>query len=447
MKKRYIVKLSVLFLIIIVGFAACKSNNKTKEAVAHQHNITEEYTCPMHPQIVQNKPGSCPICGMDLVLKNNTSNPSGYDESIDHLLKPVNKQVVATIPTIKAENGLRTTIKEVQGTITYDTRSQTSIASRVSGRIERLLIKYNYQPVKKGQLIMELYSPDLAAAQRELIFIYHNDRDSLMLEKAKQRLLLLGMQPSQVQQVINTRKVLYRIPIYSNATGYILEKNTGSASPGSNMPVQSSTGGGDGMGMSSGAQSVFSSGTPVKTTEASPVLIREGQYVNAGQTIFTIYNNNKLVAEFSFDPSMAPEIKKGQQLIFYKTSHPEKVYSGSIGLIQPTFRTGNNFTLARVYLNHNELQVGQLVTAKIKIANKGLWVPEKAVLVLGNKSVVFKKEMDVFVPKEVKTTFSSKGMIRIQNNIADWEIASNAAYLVDSESFIKTDSNQQNQLQ
>jgi membrane fusion protein, copper/silver efflux system len=447
MKKNFIARLPILLLLLAAGLAACESKKTQKIDVAHEHSVEQQYTCPMHPQIVQNKPGSCPICGMDLVPKQAAALAGVEDTGLAHLLKPVNEQVVARIPTIRPESGTRIISTEVQGTITYDTRSQTSLSSRVGGRVERLLVKYNYQPVRKGQLILEIYSPDLAAAQRELLYLARTDPGSTMLPKAKERLRLLGMGEAQIRSVLRTGKVLYRVPVYSHADGYILEKSAALNTTPPNAGM-TSTGEGDGMsGMGNGSSTNPAAATPTPALEVpgdnSPILLREGQYVGAGQALFTIYKNNSLVAEFAFDPSLAPEIKRGQKLLFYKTADPATIYTGAIGLVQPTLRAGSNFTLARVYLNDTRFQVGGLVTAKIPIVSRGWWVPEKAVLDLGSQSVVFKKEGEVFVPRQVKARKRMEGMVLIEEGVSNWEIAASAAYLVDSESFIKLNSNHQ----
>jgi membrane fusion protein, copper/silver efflux system len=454
MKDSFIVKgVMALLLLSAVVLAGCSASSEKR--TAHEHTAKQEYTCPMHPQIVREKPGKCPICGMDLVLKQTAGQETGIDSTIAHLAKPVNEQVVATTATIQPESSMRILSVPVQGSITYDTRNQTTISSRVSGRIERLLVKYNYQPVKKGQLIMEIYSPDLAAAQRELLFIYQQDRNNSLLQKAKLRLSLLGMQEGQINQVLRTGKVLYRVPVYSNASGYILEQPALVSSSTSRVVTTptASNGGSDMNSMSGGGSSgnamnnPSGTGTEIAST-TSPVLIREGQYVGAGQTIFTIYGNTSLVAEFSFDPKMSSLIKRGQRLVFYKTSDPETVHTGTIGLIQPTFKAGSRFTVARVYLNDTRFQVGQLVTANVPITNKGWWVPQSAVLFLGNQSVVFKKEGAVFVPKPVQTRVTAESMVLIESGLSgNWEIAKNAAYMVDSESFIKLKSDAQKQSQ
>ncbi|MBB1287332.1 efflux RND transporter periplasmic adaptor subunit [Flavisolibacter sp. BT320] len=448
MKKSFIVKIHLLLAAFLM-FAGCKGKNDSTGAAAQEGKAAQQYTCPMHPQIVQDKPGKCPICGMDLVPKTTSGTGSTLDTGLAHLLKPVNEQVVARTTTVVPESGMRIFSVDVQGRITYDTRRQTSIASRVSGRIEKLYIKYNYQPVRAGQLIMEIYSPDLAAAQRELIFLSRGGGDrSTMLPKARQRLQLLGMQPAQIDQVMRTGKVMYRVPVYSKSGGYILEKGGASVQPSSAQPTTSApaSGGGDGMaGMGGGAASSGGSdgGSPLTPAENSPLLLREGQYIGAGQTIFTVYSNSSLVAEFAFNPALASQVKKGQKLVFRKPGDAETVYTGSIGLIQPTLRAGQSFTLARVYVTDNRFQIGQLVSANIPVVGRGWWVPASAVLQLGTRAVVFKKEGNVFVPKTVNTGMRNEGLVQIMEGVSGWEIAKKAAYLVDSESFIRVSSNNQ----
>lgn len=442
MKRNCSGKTIIALLLLLLAFS-CKEKTESKStATAHQHNGETNYTCPMHTQIIRGEPGTCPVCGMDLVPMS-SSHELSVDSSLLPLLKPVNEQVISTMPAITAESGTKIYSVPVQGIVTFDARKQVSISSRVAGRIEKMVVKYNYQPINKGQLIMEIYSPDLAAAQRELIYISRNDNDAGLLQKAKQRLSLLGMQPAQIAQVIKSGKPLYRVPVYSSVNGYIVEKNASAntASSGIAMPssAASSSGGMDGM---SGSASTTTTVTTQPATGQTPVLIREGQYVSAGETLFTIYQANNMVAEFSVAPSLAPEIKQGQKLVFHTVANPNDVKTGTIGLIEPTQGNSENFTVARVYLSNTDLQPGQLLTANIPLVKTGAyWLPEKAVLQLGRKSVVFKKEKNVYVPKEVQTGIRANGMVQITDDISDWRVAKNASFLVDSESFIRLNSN------
>lgn len=358
------------------------------------------------------------------------------DSNLSHLLKPSNEQVVSTLPLIKAEYGTKIFTEEAQGVISYDTRNQKSIASRVSGRIERLLIKYNYQPVRKGQLIMEVYSPDLAAAQQELLFLKTTGNDYSLLQGAKQRLMLLGMSADAVDRVLKTGKVNYRIPVYSQTDGYILEQSA--ATSASQVPSAAPVVAGDGMSSMGASSTSAAAVTNNAVAVNTPVLLREGQYVNAGQSLFTVYNADRLIAEFSLKPALAALLKKGDQFLFYKTADKNTMTRASFGMIQPVFKDGENFTIARVYLNKPSYRVGELLTASIPVLlPASWWLPESAIVSLGNQSVLFKKEGNVVVPKAIKTGVVIAGMVQVKEDISNWEVSSNAAYLVDSESFIK----------
>ncbi|NML21354.1 biotin/lipoyl-binding protein [Pseudoflavitalea sp. G-6-1-2] len=357
------------------------------------------------------------------------------DSSVRSLTQPANQQVVAGIPVITAAQGARIFSAEVNGVISYDTRNQTSIASRVAGRIERLHIKYNYQPVKRGQLIMELYSPDLAAAQRELLFVAANDVS--MLDRAKEKLLLAGMQPAQISELLRTGKILYRIPVYSNSDGYILEKTAAAIAPTPGITSAAPASGGDGMAGMGGAGATPASASAAAPV-ASPVMLREGQYVAAGQSLFTIYQSTNLVAEFAFSPALASKMKTGQNLLFYPNENSQQMQSGKIGLIEPVFRNGENFTLARVYLGNADFQPGQLLTANVPVVYcNSWWLPKQAVWMQGAQAIIFIKEQSVFRPVQIRTGIIGNDAVQVLSDLTGKEIASNAFYMVDSESFIK----------
>lgn len=394
MKKNYFVRL-LIFLTIVVAVAACQNKNKEQVFSASKH--TER------------------------------------DTSLNYLLKPTNEQVIANIPVVRAHEASRIFIAEVQGRVSYDTRNEVSLASRVSGRIERLFIKYNYQPVKKGQLIMEIYSPDLAAAQRELLLIQSTGNQDEMLVPAKQRLMLLGMNSAQISKVLRTGQISYKVPVYSNATGFILEKEAAAAVQ-APKPSPAPTAGMD--GMASGTGTMRETQTPVSTVVSS-VLLREGQYLSAGQNIFTIYRTGDLVAEFSLTPDVAAKVDKQATVLIQRTANKQQTLRAKIGLVQPVFNAGENFVMARAYLKKSGLQPGELVTGKIPFLSKGFWLPKEALVSIGNQFVVFKKEGNVFIPKAVKTGITQDNQVQVFDALSGWDVAKNAYYLIDSESFIK----------
>jgi len=363
------------------------------------------------------------------------------DSNLSQLLKPANEQVVSRLSVIKASYGSRIFTEELQGLITYDTRNEHNISSRIGGRIEQLYINFNYQPVRKGQLIMEIYSPELAAAQQELLYLHKSNQDEL-LNAARQKLQLLGMTNRDVDKVIRSGTPDYRIAVYSNADGYILEKSAAQVAAPAPAAAETVGSGMDNMGGGSAAPAAQTKAAgPVLNT---PLMLRPGQYVAAGQSLFTIYNTSGLVAEFSVRPQLSAYIRKGDRLVFYRTADKSQSKLATVGLIQPVFKAGQSFTILRAYLPAAGFKAGELLTAKVPVSvAASWWLPEAALVAVGNSRVVFKKEGAVFVPKLVKSGLTAEGMVQVREDIGSWEISSNAAYLVDSESFIKMKENLQ----
>ena len=179
-----------------------------------------------------------------------------------------------------------------------------------------------------------------------------------------------------------------------------------------------------------------------QTINPSPVMIREGQYLGTGETVFTIYKDNSMIAEFSFAPALAAELKREQKLLYHTLANANNIRTGSIGLIEPKQKNGESFTVARVYLHNTDLKPGQLLAANIPVVkNSAYWLPQEAVLQLGIKAVLFKKENGLFVPHQVQTGIKVNGMVEIKDSIYNWQVAKNAGFLVDSESFIRLTSN------
>jgi len=186
------------------------------------------------------------------------------------------------------------------------------------------------------------------------------------------------------------------------------------------------------------AVAAASSSQPATPAAGTPLMLREGQYVSAGENLFTIYKADKLVGEFAVAPSLAATIRKGQALDLQSLADSSKSIAATIGLIQPVFRNGENFMLLRVYLQGQPFKAGELLKAGIPVKTAaGVWLPAAAVLQLGDRDVIFKKEGSVYKPLTIHTGMKADGYIQVPDSIATWDVAANASYLVDSESFIK----------
>lgn len=420
-------------MMLIALVSSCNKGDHAEHA--------DTYTCPMHPTVISDRPGSCPVCGMDLVRKARAGEEVEITEDLSKLIKSPNETVVATIKTIKGEYKAMPISTEAQGVVTYDTRNIYTIPSRIGGRLEKVYLKYAFQQVRKGQKVAEIYSPELLTAQREFIFLLQNDSENKdLIQSAKERLRLLGASDAQINELVQSKEPKNTFAIYSPYDGYIISDTQ--KTPSAPMATQSSSNGssGDGMGGMSAGTGTTSSATPSAASEVSgDALLREGSYVTSGQTLFKVVNASALRVELNVSSALASTATKGGKVTLnFGDDHHE---SGTIDFVQPFYNEGQEFLTVRVYTkNTDRLHIGHLVKAVIEGNSvEALWVPKEAVLDLGVEDVVFVKEKNVFKPKKVVTGARAEDVIEIKQGLSSSdEIAINAQYLVDSESFIKT---------
>jgi hypothetical protein len=434
--KRY---LNIIFLLLaLVTAAGCSKPD-------HEHAAGEtEYTCPMHPQVVQDKPGTCPICNMDLVPRSGHSEGLEITEDLAFLLKPTNTSVVASMATVRPEQKAVSATVNMDGIISYDPRQVYSVAARTGGRIERLMVKYNFQPIRKGQKLLEIYSPDLVTAQQELLYLVQSaPEDKQMQQAAKQKLRLLGATNAQISTLIRTGKASYTFAVYSPHDGYVIGLNTTApvAAASAAGAVSPPDGGGmDGMGGAEDAgPAAAASSTPMGAGPDLP--LREGMYISAGQPLVRVVNTKQLWAEFQVAASQVQRLPKGAPLQITFPQLPGDTLAARADFLQPFYQEGENFARIRVYLpgNHPGVMVGQLVRAQATHATgTGLWVPKAAVLDIGTRFVAFKKTDGVFEPVGVTLGATAGQQVQVVKGLQPGaEIAANAQFLVDSESFIK----------
>ncbi len=417
--------------VILLSLLLLLANSCSKK---DEHAGHVEYTCPMHPTVLQDKPGTCPICAMDLVLKGQPRAEVKITADLNYLLKPTNAMVISAIKTVMPAKKPMEVLTTANGIITYDTRRFTSIPARFGGRIEKLLIRYNFQPIRKGQKILEIYSPELVTAQRDLLYLLKSDKEnSALIEGAKEKLKLLGVTDSQINQLASTGQKSYSFAVYSPVDGYIVEQAAlTTLTPTIAQPANPAMDGGmAGDGLSKQTSTLQSS---------SELLTREGMYVSTGQVIFKVVNTQQVWAEFDVYQRDAASIKINDPVILSIVNSPEEVVV-NVNFVQPFFKRGESFVKVRVYLSNagNSLRIGQLVTASFSSQSRdSMWIPLSARLDLGMKEIAFTKKRGVFRPKEIVTARQSGEWIEVLSGLDVHDsLANNAQFMVDSESFIK----------
>ncbi len=415
MGKMYL--LPFAFCLLLVFLSACNQQKKDPPAAHQVEAMQDVYTCPMHPEIIRGKPGKCPVCGMDLVKKERDGKkPAGIE--LESLLKPTNEFVISSIPVTTVQKKEEQIEIEALGKVAYDTREVGSISSRVAGRIEKLYVRYRFQKITKGQHILDMYSPELMTAQQNLLFLLkHDAANTSFIQAAKEKLLLLGMSSTQLQQIIQSGKPSLTIAVYSNYSGHIHE--AGSAGNMNTPP---------------GAMNDIS----LITEELS---LKEGMYLQKGQSVFTVYNPDKAWVVLNIYGENQHLVKAGNVVRISPETSPGKDFRATIDFIEPFYRKENKTLTARVYFNNSGLKipVGSQVRATIfGNAKDAYWLPKEAVVSLGLDKIVFQKTDGGFIAHAINTGITHKNHIQVSGGINETDsVAVNAQFLMDSESFIK----------
>ena len=405
-----------LIVISIIGIAiyffAKKSDNHSE--MEHQNEV---YTCSMHPEIIRDKPGNCPICGMTLVKKV-TENNSVDDNSIDNLIKPTDNFIVGNYQTTTAIDTTISSEINLPGIVEYDPNSSVNIAARMSGRIEKMYVNYKYQKVNKGQKLFDLYSPELLTEQQNFIYMVINDVENpSIINASRQKLMLYGMTQSQINVLSNSKKVNPIITIYSPASGII--DGTGTMDNTTNPAMQSA-----------------SSNTEVLD-------VKEGNYIKKGEVIFKLLNTDKVWGIFNVFQGYNSLIKANQSIRITSELDKNEFIDAKINFVETQLNAADKTNRIRVYLNNNKLKlpVGLRLQGGVKTNPvNGIWIQKQSMVSIGNKKIVFLKMDNGFKASSIKTGIEIDDFIQIMEGISVKDtIAKNAQYLIDSESFIKTE--------
>jgi Cu(I)/Ag(I) efflux system membrane fusion protein len=411
------IKYSLAFIgIFIIGIAiyffAKKSDNHSE--MEHQNEV---YTCSMHPEIIRDEPGNCPICGMTLVKKV-TDNNSIDDSSIDNLIKPTDNFIVGKYQTTTAIDTTISSEINLPGIVAYDPNSSVNIAARMNGRIEKMYVNYKYQKVNKGQKLFDLYSPELLTEQQNFIYMVSNDVENpSIIDASRQKLLLYGMTQNQINALSNSKKVNPQITIYSPDSGII--DGTGTMVNTTNPVMQSAS------------------------NNTATLDVKEGSYIKKGEIIFKLLNTDKVWGIFNVIQGYNSLIKANQSIRITSELDKDEFMDAKINFVETQLNAADKTNRIRVYLNNNKLKlpIGLRLQGVVKTnAIKGIWIQKQSMVSIGNKKIVFLKMDNGFKASSIKTGIEIDDFIQIMEGISVKDtIAKNAQYLIDSESFIKTE--------
>lgn len=399
--KKYIIYILILISGLVLGYlffgTGDVKNGKEETEVADEHEHegeTQMWTCSMHPQIMQAEPGDCPICGMELIPADANADGLGSDE----FQMTNNAMALANIQTITIGGG-----GEVENTLTLSGKIQVNEEANAvqvayfAGRIESLNVSFTGESVNRGQLLATIYSPELVAAQQELLTAAKMKESQPALYNAvRNKLKLWKLSDAQINAIEEAGRVKENFPVFATVSGTVTEK-----------------------------------------------LVQEGDYVKQGQPMFELANLNSVWAVFDAYENQISGLEEGQKIMVTTNAYPDKELEATISFIDPVLNTASRTLRLRAVLdNKNEnLKPGMFVKAKLQ-RNTGqeqestLSIPKTAVLWTGERSLVYVKtsrDKPVFEMREIELGATLGDTYEVLSGLeAGEEIVTNGTFTVDA---------------
>lgn len=400
-KNSYIKYILILIIGVFLGWMIFGGGE-----APHTHEHTAEgggdaevktvWSCSMHPQIKQDKPGKCPICGMDLTpQKSNGATDEVFDENAIQL----SNQAMALAKVTTSVVSRKQPIKRISlyGTVKADERNTQTQTAHVGGRVEKLYINFVGETVQKGQTIAKLYSPELLSAQQELIEAKKlSDVQPMLLEATREKLRLWKLTDDQIDAIERSGQIQKEIDIKATTSGVVIEK-----------------------------------------------AINEGDYVSQGSPLFKVANLRQVWVLFDAFEGDLPFLKLGDIITFTIQALPHQQFEGKISFIDPMINKTSRTARVRVETKNPtltlkpEMYASATIEAKLKKSGEDMVVPKSAVLWTGKRSIVYVKEpnteANVFMLREVELGNSLGDSYVVLSGLKDGEeIVTNGTFMVDA---------------
>ncbi|MCD6542926.1 MAG: efflux RND transporter periplasmic adaptor subunit [Flavobacteriaceae bacterium] len=398
--KNYIIAAGILILGIIIGNITSGDDKETSHK-EDKHNyvqdpVTKLWTCSMHPQIKMEKPGNCPICGMELIPLNKSKD---FGEAISSNEIVLSEEAIQ-LANIQSSKVVRSNAKKeirLLGTIKPDERRLYSQVSHIPGRIERLYVNFTGEKIRRGQKIIRLYSPELISAQKELFeAMKSKDIYPQLFKATKNKLKLWKLTDKQINAIIKSGKVQEQIDILSDYSGYVMKRN-----------------------------------------------VELGDHVMEGMKLFDIANIDKVWVMFDAYEADIPWIHNGDMVSFTVQAVPGKEFKGKVTYLDPFVTQKTRVAKVRVEINNRnhkllpEMFANGIIKANIKEAKDALIIPKSAVLWTGKRAVVYvkvpHKKTISFVYREVILGPDLGEFYIVEKGLKDGEeIATNGVFRIDA---------------
>jgi len=433
---------------IVLSSCSSKEGQSASEAGAGDKDSPQLYTCSMHPEIIRSEPGDCPVCGMHLTpVKQSTVGSvraSGNGEKkILYYKDPMHPWYTSDrpgtapdcgmdlVPVYEGQQGsagvvridpaveqninvkieaverkkLNTTIR-TSGHIGVAEPGLKMVNTKINGWVDSLFVDYVGQSVRKGNKLMDIYSPQLVAAQEELLTaIKYNAGVSnsgfsdvvrsggKLIENARKKLRLWEISEAQIDDLIRTGNVRRTLTLYAPSDGVVLDKN-----------------------------------------------IIQGQYVNAGMMLLKIADLSTVWLHadlYEYELALAEVGQRARMRLPYV---PDKEYEGRVAFIYPTLDPRSRTGRVRINFPNPDMDLKPEMFANVEIETQlrdnVIAIPEQAVIRTGTQDIVIVSLGDGrFEPRRIELGIYSGGYFEVRKNLeAGEKVVVSSQFLIDSES-------------
>ncbi|MEO8950181.1 MAG: efflux RND transporter periplasmic adaptor subunit [Mucilaginibacter sp.] len=386
----------LLALILALLFTACKQKpQQIVEAPSKAY-----YTCSMHPQVHEERPGNCPICGMKLIKVELTGTGGTSSDKITLTATQLQLAGIQT-DTVRDENICNE--KTLTGTVATNENTAAELSARIAGRVQQLFVRSVGEKISVGQPVYSIYSEDLQEAEKEYLLakqqqkVLHNpdvDYDQL-INAAENKLQLWGLSIAQIKNLAASGKV--------PATTTVLSKISGTV---------------------------------------SEISIHEGDYVTEGMPILKTQTLNSLWVEAQLYASDAGSYKLNDRVTVSFPDLNGQVINGKVEFINPELSETSKIDLIRVNIPNPQGMIRPGMLAYISIGGNGahsLAVPASAILTDSKGSKVWVKNADgSFSARMITTSSGNRSYVPVLSGLNPGAIVvTNGAYLLNSETIFK----------
>lgn len=412
-KKSLVILLIILIVGIPIGIGVYKSISSKGIQAGYEKDV---YYCPMHPTFTSDKSGNCPICGMTLVKREKGEHKGHAEMGVAKememapgtaMITPEKQQLIGVKTGLVERRVLEKTIRAV-GRVEYDETKLSYVNTKIEGWIEKLYVDYTGKPIKKGEPLLSIYSPDLVSTQEEYLLAletrekvresrYEDVKQGAesLVATTRKRLEYWDIPQEEIKKLEETKSASKTLTLYSPIDGFVVEKD---------------------------------------------VLL--GKKIMPGENLYKIADISKIWVLADIYEYELPFISLGQEAKISLSYLPGEEFTGTVTYIYPYIEAMTRTVKVRLEFDNPDFKLKPDMYANVEIKSslgEKVAVPEEAILDTGERQIAFvDKGEGHFEPREVKLGAKAAGFYEVLSGLKEGErVVTSANFLIDSESKMK----------